>query len=233
MPEPATSEIRRIALAGFQLADGALPIGRFAHSGGAERWLSENPGASPEEFEQAVSVSLTEGVAPLDGSALNLAHRADTVEQLLELDALLTAHKSTPASRVASQSCGRQLAQLAPRLVESDLVTGYCSLVHDRLCEGNLAVVEGAVAKGSAISAEMAVLISLRGVASGMLSAAVRLGRLSSSNAQVILTTLAPSIDQATTIALATKMGEWHSTAPEMEISMLSSGRSEMSFFAS
>jgi urease accessory protein len=227
------NEARRVALAGLQLADSSLPIGRFAHSNGTERWLSENPSASSTELEQLVSVSLTEAIAPLDGAALNAAHRAETATQLLELDALLTAHKSASASRAASQSCGRQLAQLAQRLVQDELLADYCALVDSRQSEGNLAIVEGVLARATAIPAEMAVLISLRSAASGMLSAAVRLGRLTPSLAQVSLRTLAGSVDRATTVALATKVGEWHSTAAELEICLLASGREEISFFAS
>jgi hypothetical protein len=49
----------------------------------------------------------------------------------------------------------------------------------------------------------------------------------------VSLRTLAGSVDRATTVALATKVGEWHSTAAELEICLLASGREEISFFAS
>ena len=233
MSTETPNEARRVALAGLQIADGSLPIGRFAHSNGTERWLSENPRASSIELEQLISVSLTEAIAPLDGAALHSAHRAETATELLELDALLSAHKSAPASRAASQSCGRQLAQLATRLLQNELLAEYCSLVDSRQSDGNLSIVEGALARAAALPDEMAVLISLRSAASGMLSAAVRLGRLSPSQAQVSLTTLAASVDQATTIALATKIGEWHSTAAELEICLLASGREEISFFAS
>ncbi len=233
MRDEKTSQSRQTLLASLQLADGSLPIGRFAHSGGAESWLSSNPDATAEDLGQLIRTSLEDAVAPLDGAALSLAHSADTVAGLVELDQLLTAYKSSPASRAASQSCGRQLAKLAPRLVDDALLADYCGLVDARLSEGNLAIVEAATAKAAGISAELAVLVSLRSAASGMLSAAVRLGRLSPTTAQVMLAELAPSIDRATSTAIGTAIDDWHSTAPEIEIAMLASGRDEVSLFAS
>src|SRR4051812_40209757 len=103
-------------LAGLQLSDSALPIGRFVHSYGLEAWLHQHDEVSPAALADLVEAYVCLGIAPLDGAVLAHAHRATELGVLLQLDALLTARKLTLASRASSQNCGRQLASLATHL---------------------------------------------------------------------------------------------------------------------
>jgi urease accessory protein len=67
-----------------------------------------------------------------------------------------------------------------------------------------LAAVSGAVSAAMGISCEEAVLSELRGVATMILSAAVRLDLIPSTAAQALLAEIAPVIISATQIALLT-----------------------------
>ena len=173
-----------------------------------------------------------EGVAPLDGAVLALAHGCSTPESLVELDRRLTARKLTPPSRHASQACGRQLAGLATELVDDLLVACLASRIRARAADGNLAVVEGCVARAVGVDAASAVLVELRGAAAGLLSASVRLGRLAPVRAQVVLRRLAPAIERGAALALALDADSLRSTALELEIAALAHHRADARFFS-
>lgn len=220
-------------LAALQLADGALPIGRFVHSHGLEEWLRERGDAAPGELAELVQAAVCQSVAPLDGAVLAHAQRATSIAELSGLDDCLSARKLTPSARHASQTCGRQLAALAPQLApSSELVAELSERVRAGETDGNLAVVQGALARALGISALDAVLVELRSAAAGLLSAAVRLGALSPVRAQVILAELAPALAAAAQSALELGLDELSATAPELELAALAHARADARMFA-
>jgi urease accessory protein len=220
-------------LGALALGDSGLPIGRFVHSGGLEAWLGERPTVRPEQLLELVRTVVCEGVAPLDGAVLAHAHRTRSLQRLTELDRRLTARKLTPASRRASHACGRQLAALAPHLAPADkLVDEISAAVRDRRTDGNLAVVEGTLARALGLPIRDAVLTALRSGAAALLSAAVRLGAISPTSAQTILIQLAPSFAAAAAVSLALELDELSSTVPEMDIHATRHPRSESRTFA-
>ncbi|MFJ9080729.1 urease accessory UreF family protein [Streptomyces sp. NPDC102278] len=120
----------------------------------------------------------------------------------------------TSSARTASTTCGRQLAALALEfLADSDPHSPAVQLARAyraREADGNLAVMQGALSKELGVTPLAAVLIELRGAAVPFLTAAVRLGRLSPTKAQVIAYRLTPAIGDAAAAALAAE--ELHST---------------------
>lgn len=221
-----------VLLATLQLADAALPIGRFVHSHGLEAWLAAHPGATAEQLAELVEATVCEGVAPLDGAVVAHAHRCNAIGPLLDLDRRIGARKLTPSARAASLSCGRQLAALAPRLAPDDaLVAELCARVRARETEGNLAVVAGVLARALGIPERDAVLVELRGAASALLSAAVRLDALAPTQAQVVLARLAPALAAAAERALDRPVDRLASTAPELELHALAHARADVRLF--
>lgn len=220
-------------LAALQLADSALPIGRFVHSHGIEAWLRDRDDVRPETLAEIVAAMVCEAVAPLDGAVLAHSHRASALTTLMMLDERLTARKLTPASRTASHACGRQLAALAPALAPDDLLVAQLArTVRARETDGNLAVVEGTLARAMGLSTLAAVLVELRGAATAMLSAAIRLGAISPARTQRILTGLALHLADAATDALAMGLDQLSSTAPELDLYALAHARADARLFA-
>jgi urease accessory protein len=218
-------------LAALQLADSAFPIGRFVHSYGLEAWISKN-GWAEDDFIELLESTLLEALGPLDGAAVAHAHQAGSIGDLLDLDRLLTARKLTPPARLASRSCGRQLAALALVLFDDPLANEFCGLVRAHRTDGNLAVTEGTVAKALGIGLREAVLLELRATTNAFLSAAIRLGRLPALRAQALLRALAPVIVRAADEALAVPRSGLRTTGPELEIHALAHNRAEGRIFS-
>jgi urease accessory protein len=181
--------------------------------------------AGDGEIEEVVSSYVREGVAPLDGAAVALAHRADSLDCLLELDRIVTCHTTHRPARVASQSCGRQLAALANHLADDPLLELLVIAVHDGSTDANLAVVSGSLARSLGIGRPEALMLELRGAMMTLLSCAVRLGRLGPVGAQAMAHRLVPDLILAASEALEMQPLDLHSSAVELDLAALAHSR--------
>ena len=220
-------------LAAMQLADSALPVGRFVHSSGLEAWLAEQDQPDPRQVSELVEAAVCAGVAPLDGTVVAHSWSAGSLSELVQLDHLIGARKLTPPSRAASEACGRQLAALAPVLAPADeLVKSVADAVDRREANGNYAVIVGTLCRALGVPARESVLIELRSAAAGLLSAAVRLGAVTPRVAQSILAGLHDSLARAAGESLVRTLDELHASIPELEIHALAHRRASVRFFA-
>ena len=222
-------------LLALQLGDTAFPYGRFSHSYGLEELLTCDPEIGEAALAELVESMLLEVVAPLDGVALAEAHRLagmGDVDGLLALDVAVTARKITPSSRHASTACGRRLAALLLVLTEAKTAVDFAAHVGARSSDGNLAVVEGVLTRALSIGVKEAILIELRGTSAALLSAALRLGRISATRAQVVSASLVPAICDALEVALSVAVADMRAVGPEFDLAAMRHTRREGRLFA-
>jgi urease accessory protein len=237
-PELNASEADLMASIAFlrclQLSDSSLPIGRYVHSLGLEALLEHDPRLESEGLGEVIQSFVSEGAARLDAVAVAEAHRHLTdgdLEALMRLDRALTARKLTQPARRASQTCGGQLSALALTLVADPLLRAFSDAIRSGESAGNLAVVEGAFAASLGLPRLWAVMIELRGSAAGLLSAAVRLGRLSSTRAQQLLSASETVIARAAGEAMSCSVADMCSSAIELEIHAMRHTRADGKLF--
>ncbi|WP_264886384.1 urease accessory protein UreF [Dietzia sp. NCCP-2495] len=162
----------------LHLHDSAFPSGRFVHSNGLEAWLRDRPDATDDQIRAVARAYVAGSVATLDAVAVGHAWSTPDSEALVELDLLVRAYKITESARTSSEACGRQLVTTARRTMPSVAGLGYLGHVAAGRTPGSLPVVEGALQRALGIDRSRAVAGTVRSGYAGVLSAAVRLGRL-------------------------------------------------------
>lgn len=225
--------LRMSFLTALQLADSSLPIGRYVHSGGLEEILEELPRNSAQ-IAEVIKAVLLHGSGRCDAVAAAHAYRVFVMadlDRLHHVDECLLATKLLVPARDASTACGRQLAKLALQVWPHSVLDRFCHQVRQGE-GGNLAVVAAAVSASIGIGLENTILAELRGTASGLFSAAVRLGRMGAAEAQVQLHQCGPTIAQAAGEALLLELDDMSSTTLELDIAMLQLQRNPLRLFA-
>ncbi len=201
----------------LQLSDTAFPTGSFAHSMGLEAFVGAGRLRSVEDLERLAAIYLN-SLSTSDCVALRAAY-ATRLDQVIEIDRLLSATKLTRELRSASTATGgRFLASVAALGVEGPVLEDYTRAVRGDEAPGNMAVGYGVAAPALRLGVEEALLSYLYAAASSLVAAGQKLIPLGGSAAQRVLYRLDGEITRAVEKSEEVALEDMCAFAPEVDV---------------
>jgi urease accessory protein len=183
----------------LQHSDSAFPSGSFAFSNGIEGLAAMNAPLDRAGLHNVVTMILQHRWATSDRVAIARAHRAgDDFEELAAVDQAVEAATLAEPLRSGSKRNGNALLAAHARLGTPGAGEFRAEITAEKL-HGHLPVVQGFLWRAHDISEKDAMSISGYTAASGLIAAAVRLGRIGAVEAQAVLTALLPTIAELST----------------------------------
>ena len=173
----------------LQFGDSMLPVGAFAFSNGVESAVERRVIRDRESLAQFVETALDQA-ANVDGVALIDAHRAavaNDIDRVLRADYALLTRKLNEESRTMTLRMGRKLAELSVHVAPRDPMREWLARIEQSRTPGTFPVGLAVVFAIEGLSDWEAFAAHQYGVATMMVSAALRLMKLSYLDAQSIL----------------------------------------------
>jgi urease accessory protein len=202
----------------LQLTDSFFPTGAFAHSFGLETYVQLELVNDPETFETFLRSTLHHGFRNGDVVAIGLTYKATGIEQIIDLDARLTAMKIARESREGSIKIGKQFLRNAAILERNEMIDKYAEGVRSGRCAGHHAIAYGLVASAAQIDLFSAVLGYLHAHIVGQVSAAVRLIPLKPTDGQRIIQAIRPELIDIARFAEGASMDDLGGFTPGLDI---------------
>lgn len=203
-----------------QISDSAFPVGSFSFSLGLEAAVAEGIVGCKESLE-AYTRGALHWVAQCDGIALLEAFRAaedGDYNRLREADHRLFAFKTAEESRAMTTKMGKRLAELLHSIAPNRLTLRLLEWIESGEIAGCYPTLQAAsgVVLGTGEKAVFAA--HLYGVASTLLSAALRLMRLSHFESQQILYSVGPLCQSLYDHYSEMTLSQMSSFAPTLEL---------------
>jgi urease accessory protein len=204
----------------LQFGDSMLPVGAFAFSNGLEAAIQQRVVDDVDSLTQFVKTAL--GVAATtDGIALVDAHRAALVadvERIARTDDAVAQRKLNEEMRTMTLRMGRKLAELLVHVAPTPLAEAWLTRIVARTTPGTLPVGLALVFATQGLSERHAFAAHQYGVATMMLSAALRLMKISYLDGQAILREVNTLADDAYRQCAAVTVDDMAAFAPLADI---------------
>jgi urease accessory protein len=194
----------------LQLADSAFPAGGFAHSFGLEAaWQQgEVDAASLARFVRDVITQAGRGGVPFVAAA------HENPDSLDEVDARCDAFLRNPVANRASRVQGRAWLMTVERSFPRPDVAALCDAIRARSLARHHAPVVGATMRALDVDCGSAARLYLFGACRGVLSAAVRLGIVGTTEAQRVLSERADDLERMLAASMELRLDDAAQTAP-------------------
>jgi urease accessory protein len=204
----------------LQFGDSMFPVGAFAFSGGLESAIQKRVVTDAETLA-AYARTAVEQAAMGDGIALVWAHRAAAagdLAELLRIDERVYARKLSSETRTMTVRMGKKFAEMGAEVVGAPLLNAWREKIGSGATPGCYPVALAVNFAAQGLTARDAFVVHQYGVAAMILSAALRLMKVSHVDTQRILYRLDAGADAAYEAAAAARLEDMAGFAPLAEI---------------
>jgi len=204
----------------LQFGDSVFPIGGFAFSGGVESAIQQGVVTNAATLH-AFARTAVEQAALGDGIALIWAHRAAAVGdggELVRIDQHVYARKLSGEARTMSVRMGKKFTEMGAQVIGAPLLTAWRERIDAGETPGCYPVALAVNFAAQGLSAREAFVVHQYGVAVTILSAALRLMRISHVDTQGMLYEINGDTEAAYQSAAAARLSDMSGYAPLAEI---------------
>lgn len=204
----------------LQFGDSVFPIGAFAFSGGLESAIQKGVVTDVETLQAFVRTAL-EQAAMGDGIALISAHSAAAagdIDAVVRADEQVYARKLSSETRTMSVRMGKKFTEMGAEVIGAPLLKAWRERIDAGATPGCYPVSLAVNFAAQGLPARDAFVVHQYGVAAMILSAAVRLMKVSHVDTQRILYRLDAGADAAYEVAAAARLDDMAGFAPLAEI---------------
>jgi len=204
----------------LQFGDSMFPIGGFAFSGGLESAIQKRVVTDADTLH-AFARTAVEQAAAGDGIAVVWAHRAAAagdVAELVRIDERVYARKLSGETRAMSVRMGKKFAEMGAEVTGAPLLATWRERIDAGDTPGCYPVALAVNFSVQGLSARDAFIVHQYGVAAMILSAALRLMKISHVDTQRMLYRLNADADAAYEVAARSRLSDMAGFAPLAEI---------------
>ena len=219
----------------LQFGDSMLPIGGFAFSGGLESAVQKRVVTDAATLE-AFARTAVEQAALGDGIALVWAHRAagaGDIAELIRIDQRVYARKLSSEPRTMSARMGKKFAELGAEVTGVPLLATWRERIATGATPGCYPVALAVNFAAQGLPERDAFVVHQYGVAAMILSAALRLMRISHVETQRMLYRINRDADAAYDVAARARLADMAGFAPLAEILAAAHVRAHVRLFMS
>ncbi|WP_313892171.1 urease accessory protein UreF [Psychrobacillus sp.] len=220
----------------FRLCDSNFPTGSFSHSFGLESYIQENKVHDQETFFQWLKVYLHEQLIYTDGLASRLVYEAlmeNDIEQIWQLDRLLTVQNLPRETREGTQMIGDRMLKLTDSLYSMPILAQYKKEIKSKNAFGHSAIVFSMVAHGLGVNKQETILYYLYSAISSQIQNAVRAIPLGQTAGQIISHKFILELTQAVDRTMELTKDDFGIVSPGIELSQMKHERVNIRIFMS
>jgi urease accessory protein len=204
----------------LQFGDSVLPVGSFSFSNGVEAAIQQSVVHNLTTLQEFVGVAVHQA-ATSDGIALLEAHRASRVgdmSRIVGADKAVFIRKLNEEMRTMTTRMGRKLGEMAVHILPTPLIEEWLGQVQQHEAPGTYPVALGLLFAGLNQPEEHAFAAHQYGVATMMLSAALRLMKLNYLDSQAILFAINEMAEEAYQRASLASLEDMATFAPSLDV---------------
>lgn len=217
----------------MQLTDSALPTGAFSHSLGFETYLARGDVHDGPSFAAWLRMFVAQQLTFSDALAIRLVHAAGCFDDVVELDALVTAQSLPRQTREAGRTMGARLAAIGAAGYEDPWVRRYDEGIRSGDLFGHPATVMGVLTRALDVAPEQAVASHVYATVISLTQNAVRAIPLGQNAGQRIIREAQAWVTRAVAASAALEAEDLGAVSPGLEIAQMAHERQHARLFMS